>query len=360
MDRYVVQLIEDLRKAARNCPTPEDFEPVGETEEAESFYRWEFTEEKPMNEWFGISTDIFPDENRLADNHVEQLVKELIRLWDAFNFRPELPDGLPARLVYRLMVGYLTEPVQWIHDGITHIEFCHYDPEHCPFPEDFCYCKSLDDETDSDFDEKTGPPPGNDRLIRWLTMKLNCYPEKDYQKMPRYASMKRYCEQLLDDFLVSAKRAATNYTNFIDPQKNELRIGYELLSSKLLTLEELTGIKKEELPETFDMHCIHTYTLLTGIIRMLDAYDIIVNYQNGVPPEIFYDELRACWDVITVQHIPNAGDEIDLCTGETETCPFSRYCNCEEEFRMQMIIDAKGNKKNKDFHSPEEKDDLPF
>ena len=35
-------------------------------------------------------------------------------------------------------------------DGMTCIEFCNYEPVHCPYPEKLCQCKDIDDIDDYD------------------------------------------------------------------------------------------------------------------------------------------------------------------------------------------------------------------
>lgn len=364
MERYIVQLVEDLRKAALNPPQAPELDIPEGKEHLRDVYEWEHAEEKPMHEWFGISTDIFPNEQKLTEKQVILLVEELINLWEVYHFLPELPEKLPVRLKYKLMTGYLDEPVKWISEGMTHIEFCHYDPDECPFPEEFCICKDRDEETDFECNDNTELPPGNANLIKWLKWNLEYYSEEDYYKLPQYIGMERYCQQLLEDFNDSAKRARKNFTSFDDPFESDMRIAYELLHSSFVSLEELTDIKKASLPEIFDMHCYYTCTILIGMIKMLDAYNIEVLYPTRVPPEIFYEELRESWDEYMVQLMPNAGDEIDLCTGEVNTCPFALYCKCKDAIRLQIsegiIHDEETTNESKDYQSPDEEDDLLF
>jgi hypothetical protein len=363
VERYITQLIADLREVANKPPQPPDFDIPEGLEHLRNVYEWEHAAEKPMREWFGISTDIFPDEQKLTGKQVELLVEELINLWEAYNFLPELPEDLPVRLKYKLMTGYLDKPVKWVSDGMTHIGFCHYDPDECPFPEAFCKCKNRNAEIDFEFNDMAEIPPGNANLIKWLKWNLEYYPQKDYHKLPEFIGMEHYCKQLLEDFTDSAKRARKNFTSFEDPFESDMRIAYELVHSSFVTLEELTGIKKVCLPEDFNMHCYHTCTILIGMIKMLDAYDIEVIYPAGVPPEIFYEALRINWDDYMIRHMPNTGDEIDLCTEEVNTCPFALYCKCEDAVRMQIsegIIHKEVINQKKDYQSSEEDDVIPF
>lgn len=44
-------------------------------------------------------------------------------------------------------------------DGMSYFEFCDYEPERCPFPEEFCGCKDFDFD-DDDLDMGNMDDPG--------------------------------------------------------------------------------------------------------------------------------------------------------------------------------------------------------
>jgi hypothetical protein len=81
------------------------------------------------------------------------MVDEIQKLWAAYNFYAVLPDKLPARIAYKLLVDYFDEPVAWMSSGMTSIEFCDNEPENCPFGE-YCDCGKPDESDIYDILEK--------------------------------------------------------------------------------------------------------------------------------------------------------------------------------------------------------------
>jgi len=144
MDKYIEQLIDDMREAAKNLPPVPDFDLPEEMEFLQGVMEWEEADYKPMQEWFGLEKKHFPPSDSLNDVQIKLMVSEILNLWQAFNFYPTLPDNLPDRLTYDILVKYLEEPVQWISEGMSGIEFCDYETDECPFPEEYCMCKDIE------------------------------------------------------------------------------------------------------------------------------------------------------------------------------------------------------------------------
>ena len=168
MDRYIEQLIGDIKESTMRLPPRPEFDLPEEMEVLRGVIEWENAESKPMQEWFGISQDNFPDESKLNNKQIDLLVKEILDLWKAYNFYPDFPKGLPNRIAYKILVNYLTEPVAWISEGESYIEFCNYEPSDCPFPIEFCRCKVSED-LDKEVDQLLSV---NDKNIARLTVFL--------------------------------------------------------------------------------------------------------------------------------------------------------------------------------------------
>jgi hypothetical protein len=148
MDRYISQLIEDMRDCARNLPERPKLNLPEEMEVLRGVIEYENAEYLPIQDWFGINKEYYPDESKLNDKQIGLLVKELLQLFKAYNFIPDLPEGLPNRIIYKVLVDNMEEPVAWISEGNMYIEFCDYDPETCPYPEEYCRCKEDNYEDD--------------------------------------------------------------------------------------------------------------------------------------------------------------------------------------------------------------------
>lgn len=154
MQKYLNQLIEDMRLASLRVPQSKI--PDGEFD-PDYMMELEDMEEQPMSEWFGLEKEQFPPSDRLAPDQLELMAHEFEELWGAYSFDPFFPEGLPAKRRYELMRDYLDHkcthwPGGWIHT----FEFCHYDPDHCPFGNEYCRCKDFDYEQSANInDSKT-------------------------------------------------------------------------------------------------------------------------------------------------------------------------------------------------------------
>jgi len=151
MQKYLNQLIEDMRLAATRVPQSKV--PEGTFDE-DYMMELEEMEEEPMSYWLGCEMIQFPPADRLKPKQLSFIAVEFENLLDAFSFEPDFPEGLPAKRRYELMRNHLDHkctywPGGWVH----HFEFCNYEPENCPFGNEFCKCKDIeyDNQIDVDF-----------------------------------------------------------------------------------------------------------------------------------------------------------------------------------------------------------------
>lgn len=149
LDTYLIQLAEQMRDSARNLPDPNvvsEFDEESLPEELKMFAyveRYLQGKAKKISVISSIKTEVFPPLEKLSDVQITFLFDEMIRLLDAYCFYADFPSGLPVEIKYRLLVEKWDEKFVYIGEGMTHIEFCNYAPESCPFPENFCYCKDF-------------------------------------------------------------------------------------------------------------------------------------------------------------------------------------------------------------------------
>lgn len=163
MQTYVTQLVEYLEEAKHRKPAPfkgmDIIEEIIATEEA--------TLEKngsTMEAIFGVPKNYFPPADRLSDDQLTQLVAAIVDLWREFHYEAVLPENLPARYAYPVLVAQWHEshPLFRASNATWYIEFCNYEPSECPFPEEFCSCKRhLAEYKEFDFDgwDETETPP---------------------------------------------------------------------------------------------------------------------------------------------------------------------------------------------------------
>lgn len=143
MNHYLAQLSADMHLAATRVPKSKI--PEGEFD-PDYMMELEESPERPMSYWFGLEKVQFPASDRLTAEQLELMATEFEQLWAAYSFVPDFPDGLPAKRRYQLMRDYLDYPSQYYFGyGTFHFDFCHYEPENCPFGIEFCKCKDFDD-----------------------------------------------------------------------------------------------------------------------------------------------------------------------------------------------------------------------
>jgi len=149
LDNYVVRLAQQMRKAAQNLPDPEettDFDSNGLPDEIKMFTgveRYIHGRARPISEITGIRTDSFPQLKKLNDAQAAFLQDEMMKLLRAYHFYPDFPKQLPDHIRYTLLRKHWSEKMVYTGEGHSHIEFCSYLPDECPFPDNFCGCKNL-------------------------------------------------------------------------------------------------------------------------------------------------------------------------------------------------------------------------
>lgn len=249
MKHYLNHLIEDMQQAATNLPAKPYLELSEDDECLRGVIEYESIEPKPMQEWFGIDKANFPPAEKLSNYELRLLVKEIIKLWHAYNFDPVLPKNLPARIAYQTLVNYFDKPVTWVSEGIIGVEFCEYDPENCPFPAEYCMCKDFENDINSDADDfEPDLCADNSHEIAIIDQELREIAENQLPGAPIVNKIEKYVNQLIKD-LNSVEEKRTNQPNI--PDNIEIRSAnslIDLIKKPFKTLEDLTGISHETFP----------------------------------------------------------------------------------------------------------------
>jgi len=213
MERYLSQLIEDLKNAAkRKRPPKMELDP--ELEVVRGAEEYLYGTPYKLSTLLGIDKNAFPPQEKFNDKQLYLLATEIENLWAAFNFYPVFPNDLPAIYRYKLLISKWDEPVQYVSAGNIHIEFCDYETENCPFPEKYCMCKDFGDDLNSDF-ENNATSHDNEIEIVILDKEL----AEIYKKKPsEYIIEKKtekYVNYLIDD-LNKATAEILNKVTFPD------------------------------------------------------------------------------------------------------------------------------------------------
>ncbi len=143
MQKYVNQLIEDIRAITADpiqAPEPQEDEVLPPQIE-------EWIQGGPlstMGQLFGLEKMQFPPEDKLTTSQKEAIVDAMTILCRAYHFNMIFPKKLPKALRYTHIVDCLNRDVPFIGEGRFSLEFCYYEPEHCPFDLKYCDCKDFD------------------------------------------------------------------------------------------------------------------------------------------------------------------------------------------------------------------------
>jgi hypothetical protein len=353
MDKYIKYLVEDIRKAAIDLPTPPYLDLDEEMEDLRGVIEYESTTEKPMQEWFKLSKENFPPVEKLDQKQIELLLKEILNLWSAFNFDPVLPKNLPAEIAYKLLVDYFDKPVVWVSEGTIMIEFCNYDSENCPFPQEYCMCTDLNDDT------KYFGLFDNSLEIAELKQEIEVLLKDKTQIHKTNKKNQKYLNQLIADLDKKSKEALDRPSI---PDNIEIRSAKDmkdLVEKPFLSLEELSEINYESFPDIIGLNEIQVRQILIAILQLFDAYKLKIHHPENIPAEIKYEAIVSEWDSIFIKDLPESGDDIDLCTNDVETCPYALYCTCEQEMDDDLLDDLPFDKDMND-REEEGEDELPF
>jgi hypothetical protein len=157
MQNYVSQLLSDMKAAEKNLPTNVDYSLLHPEHPAADaglnfIIEYEMSPRHTMDDLFGIKAEQFPPEAKLTDEQIEQLTDAILQLWAAFNILADFPDVVPLRTLYTVLLKRWTEETtQYVSEGHIHLEFCDYEPERCPWGNDYCTCKEFANESMKDF-----------------------------------------------------------------------------------------------------------------------------------------------------------------------------------------------------------------
>jgi hypothetical protein len=148
MQSYVDYLLEDIQKAERNVdesPNPFSFN----DDMLDHFMEMErMVLEDPLNtfgETCGLNREQFPPFEKLSKQQVKRIVKAFHRLLLSWNLDVVIPKKFPQEERYKILIPLLDRKTHILKNGIGYIEFCEYEPKHCPFGS-WCDCKDFLDE----------------------------------------------------------------------------------------------------------------------------------------------------------------------------------------------------------------------
>lgn len=146
MEHYVAQLIDDLHQVTSKMKPPlgpwEKAEDEGKNNPEQEDDDNNLERRQPISTATGIDTELLPLEEKLSIEQQALLAFELEDFLKYFKIYLNFPAIYPAHLRYSFIRNLWKERYESYIGGKTHIEFCDYSGNNCPFPG---YCRICED-----------------------------------------------------------------------------------------------------------------------------------------------------------------------------------------------------------------------
>lgn len=162
MEKYIEQLLADLKAAQKNVPPdPKPGSEKTQEEFNEKMWAIENTPERPAKELFGLSFEELPPVEKLTEKQMQNLYDGIEETFEAFQCVFEFPHGVPLNIRYKFVRKLFAEKIHLMPGFTSHFNFCETDCEDCELAE-YCEIKedvmgSYDEMINMKFDENELP-----------------------------------------------------------------------------------------------------------------------------------------------------------------------------------------------------------
>lgn len=139
MQRYIEQLIADLKAAKLNAPIEPE---IGDSYKEFEKYMLEIENapQKKSSDLFGISIEQLPPVEKLNNNQMQLLINAIFELFNSFGISIYTNDKMPIEFIYNLVRNIFDREIP-VMPGWT-IDFC---SGWCPECEIVDYCDAKDE-----------------------------------------------------------------------------------------------------------------------------------------------------------------------------------------------------------------------
>lgn len=157
--------------------------------------------------------------------------------------------------------------------------------------------------------------------------------------------MQAYINQLIEDLENVAKNPPAAPYIEVPPHMADMPDIAELALSPPTTLEKLTGIPYNALPNILTLKESQWQALASVLMQLLDSLNMkIMDLPENFPSDALYDLIVNHWDE-PIQYLPTAGYDFKFCSGDPDTCPYGEKCNyCFGENPDDEFNDGTGHK----------------
>ncbi|NPD44965.1 MULTISPECIES: UPF0158 family protein [unclassified Lentimicrobium] len=144
--------------------------------------------------------------------------------------------------------------------------------------------------------------------------------------------MQKYINQLIEDLIQVAKNPPPPSYIEAPPHIESEPVIAELALTPFMPISKIVGIEESAFPPGFKLSSQQCIDVIHAVLQVFEALNIeLIDQPEDIPPELLYEAIISCWDQ-EVQYLPNAGMDLELCTGDQIDCPYGEFCSCNEEF----------------------------
>jgi hypothetical protein len=149
-------------------------------------------------------------------------------------------------------------------------------------------------------------------------------------------AMQNYISQLLTDMKAAEQNLPTNVDySLLHPEHPAADYGLNFLveyeMSPRHSMDDLFGIKAEQLPPDDKLTDEQVKQLTDAILELWAAYNIVADFPEVVPLRTLYNVLKDYWTNETTQYVSEGRIHLEFCHYVPEECPWgSDYCTCKE------------------------------
>lgn len=150
MQRYIEQIIGDLKESKKNVPPDPELENTKNYEDfEEKMFAIETAPSQHKKDVFGVSFEELPPPEKLTDKQIEQLLDAIEDTFEAFNISIEYKDNMPIKLKYDVLRDSFKYDIHIMPGFSMHFDFCDGLCEECKMA-DYCDIKDeiMNDEND--------------------------------------------------------------------------------------------------------------------------------------------------------------------------------------------------------------------
>jgi hypothetical protein len=145
IQRYLQQLVSDIRESARNKDINIQYPPelVTLMDIPEHLAHLPVEPAQRVHKWMKLDPETFPPADQMNLNQLIYMCNILKQLFEHYNYEVQLPHSLPFPIVYEYLIKALNEVERCNQENVSVISFCTGEKATCPFGE---YCTRINDD----------------------------------------------------------------------------------------------------------------------------------------------------------------------------------------------------------------------